>query len=73
MKSGEERKRFRSMDAAELEQTISSAREELMNFRFRRSSGQLPSPAAVKTLRRQIARAETIRKEKAAAKSAQKS
>lgn len=63
MKAKEDIKRFREMGAADLKQTISSAREELMNFRFRKASGQLPNSASVQTLRRQVARAETILKE----------
>ncbi len=64
MKRGEQIKKFRGMDAGELRQTITSAREELMNFRFRKATGRLPSPALVHSLKRQIARAETILNEK---------
>ena len=63
MKSAEQIKRFREMSVQELRQTLSSHREEMMNYRFRKASGQLPNSSAVEAVRRQIARAETVLKE----------
>lgn len=63
MKSAEELKRFREMSVQELRQTLSSHREEMMNFRFRKASGQLPNSSAVANVRKQVARAETVLRE----------
>jgi large subunit ribosomal protein L29 len=48
----------------ELQNKLSDARNELMNLRFQMVAGQLTDHTRLKIMRRQIARLETIMKEK---------
>ncbi len=60
MKAREELKYFRSLSTPELEHKVEGFREELMNIRFRHVSRQLDHTAQLKTIRRSIARAQTV-------------
>lgn len=55
---------LRSMTNAELANTLDDSYQELFNLRFQKSSGQLRNPARVGYVRRQIARAKTILRER---------
>lgn len=60
MKAKEELKEFRSLSALEIAERIRSTRQEMMNLRFRKASGQLAQSAQVSVLRRRIARLNTV-------------
>lgn len=51
---------IREMTPEELAKTLRSDREELLNLRLRKNTGQVENPARIRTLRREIARLETI-------------
>ncbi|HZG15172.1 MAG TPA: 50S ribosomal protein L29 [Candidatus Bathyarchaeia archaeon] len=51
---------FRNLTTAEIEQNISSLKEELFNLRFQLATGQLENTARIKQVRKDIARAKTI-------------
>ena len=59
---------LRDLELEELQSKASELREELFNVRMRKETGQLESTAKLRTLRREIARAETILREKRGAK-----
>ena len=50
----------------ELEQSLLDLRKEQFNLRFQRQSGQLENTARVRTVRRDIARIQTVQAERAA-------
>lgn len=56
MKAGE----LRKLAPAELAQKIQDTRRELFNVRVKQATGQLENTAMLKTLKRDIARMETI-------------
>ena len=60
MKSGE----LRDLSIEELETKSRELRGELFNVRIKKTTGQLENTARLSTLRRDIARAETILREK---------
>ena len=60
MKSSE----LRDLSIEELETKARDLRGELFNVRIRKTTGQLENTAKLKTLRRDIARTETILREK---------
>jgi large subunit ribosomal protein L29 len=60
MKSSE----LRELSIAELEAKARELRGELFNVRIKKSTGQLENTARLGTLRREIARAETILRER---------
>ena len=60
MKSAE----FRDLSLDELEAKSQELRSELFNVKIRKATGQLESTAKLRLLRREIARAETILREK---------
>jgi large subunit ribosomal protein L29 len=60
MKSSE----LRDLSVEELEAKAREMRGELFNVRIRKTTGQLENTAKLSTLRRDIARAETILREK---------
>jgi large subunit ribosomal protein L29 len=60
MKSGE----LRELSLADLEAKARELRAELFNVKIKKSTGQLENTARLGTLRREIARAETILREK---------
>ncbi|MEM7411731.1 MAG: 50S ribosomal protein L29 [Myxococcota bacterium] len=60
MKSSE----LRDLTGDELATKATELRAELFNIRIRKETGQLENTAKLRTLRREIARAETILREK---------
>jgi large subunit ribosomal protein L29 len=59
---------LRDLSAEELEAKSSELRAELFNVRIKKSTGQLENTAKIGKLRRDIARAETVLREKREAK-----
>ncbi|WP_309399106.1 50S ribosomal protein L29 [Cerasicoccus maritimus] len=59
-------KEIRELSPEELNKKLREAREELVNLRVRKQVGQVENPAQLRTIRRDIARIETILKQKAA-------
>ena len=54
---------LRELNAEELREKLSQAREELFNLRFQHATGQLDNPMKLRETRKRIARIETIRRE----------
>ncbi len=61
---------LKDLSLAELEKKASELREELLKLRLRAATAQLPNPARVRAVRRNIARILTVQRqrERAAAK-----
>jgi large subunit ribosomal protein L29 len=57
-------KELREMTDAELNSAMHDLKEELFTLRFERERGKLDNPARFKQLRKEIARLETVFKEK---------
>lgn len=57
-------KEVRDLTTAEVEQKIKSLKEELFNLRFQLATGQLENPASLRDVRKSIARAKTILRER---------
>jgi large subunit ribosomal protein L29 len=55
---------FRDLSDVELLQKLVDRREELFNLRFKHATGELESPTRLAVVRRDIARAETILRER---------
>ena len=55
---------LRELTAEELSQRVQSDEEELLRLRFQASTGVLENPTRVRVLRREIARAQTIQRER---------
>jgi len=55
---------FRNLTTAEIEQKISSYKEELFNLRFQLATGQLENPTRIRDVRKAIARAKTVIRER---------
>ncbi|OEF96425.1 50S ribosomal protein L29 [Vulcanibacillus modesticaldus] len=55
---------LRNMTTAEIEQKINSLKEELFNLRFQLATGQLENTARIKEVRKGIARAKTVLRER---------
>ncbi len=55
---------IRKMTVAEIENTVVEARHELLNLRFQTITGQLTDTSIIRSTRRDIARMETILREK---------
>jgi large subunit ribosomal protein L29 len=53
-------KEIRNLSAAEVMAKVADTREELMKLRFQQVTGQLTDTSRLRTLRRDIARMETI-------------
>jgi large subunit ribosomal protein L29 len=53
-------KEIRAFSAEEIKAKIADKRHELMNFRFQQITGQLTDTSRLRTLRRDVARMETI-------------
>jgi len=53
-------KEIRDLTTAEIEQNIKSLKEELFNLRFQLATGQLENTARLREVRKGIARAKTI-------------
>ncbi|MFC4075406.1 50S ribosomal protein L29 [Salinithrix halophila] len=52
------------MTTAEIEQKLTSLKEELFNLRFQAATGQLDNPARIRQVRKDIARAKTVMRER---------
>jgi len=52
------------MTSAEIEQKIAGYKEELFNLRFQLATGQLDNPAQIRNVRKAIARAKTVLRER---------
>ncbi len=57
-------KEFRNLTTAEIEQKIASLKEELFNLRFQLATGQLDNPSTIKDVRKSIAKAKTVLRER---------
>ncbi len=55
---------YRNLTTAEIEQKINSFKEELFNLRFQLATGQLDNPTRIKEVRKSIARAKTVIRER---------
>ena len=55
---------FRNLTSAEIEQKIAGYKEELFNLRFQLATGQLDNPAQIRNVRKAIARAKTVLRER---------
>jgi large subunit ribosomal protein L29 len=55
---------FRNLTTAEIEQKIAGFKEELFNLRFQLATGQLDSPTRIREVRKSIARAQTVLRER---------
>lgn len=55
---------FRNLTTAEIEHKIAGFKEELFNLRFQLATGQLDNPAQIQKVRKDIARAKTILRER---------
>lgn len=58
---------IREMTPEELSKTLREDREKLLSLRLRKNTGQVDNPARIRTLRREIARLETVAREKRSA------
>ena len=58
---------LRNLKPAEIETKLSDAREEMMKLRFQQVTGQLSDPSRLRSLRRDVARMQTILREQGAA------
>ncbi len=52
------------MTTAEIEQKLKSLKEELFNLRFQSATGQLDNPGRIRQVRKDIARAKTVLRER---------
>ncbi|NLM05615.1 MAG: 50S ribosomal protein L29 [Tissierellia bacterium] len=57
-------KEVRQLSDAEIDLKIRELKGELFNLRFQSATGQLDNPMRIKTVRRDIARAKTIARER---------
>jgi large subunit ribosomal protein L29 len=55
---------IRNLTTAEIEQQLKTLKEELFNLRFQLATGQLENPARIREVRKSIARAKTIVRER---------
>ena len=55
---------FRELNDVELEHRLSEAKEELFNLRFQNATGQLDSTARLAHVRKDVARIETLLRER---------
>ena len=55
---------FRNLTTAEIEQKVNGFKEELFNLRFQSATGQLDNPNRIGEVRKEIARAKTIIRER---------
>ena len=56
--------KFRDMSPDQLDEQVTQLKKEQFNLRFQRASGQLENTARVRQVRRDIARAKTIARQK---------
>ena len=57
-------KEIRDLSAAELQRRMDELKTELFNLRFQLATGQLDNPMQIKRVRKDIARVQTIRRER---------
>ena len=57
-------KEFRDLSVAEINVKLNETREELLNLRLRKQTGQVEKTHRLRALRKDIARLETIKTEK---------
>ena len=55
---------LRDLSTAELEKKVVDLKEELFNLRFQMATGQLENPIKIKEIRKDIAKAKTILRER---------
>jgi large subunit ribosomal protein L29 len=55
---------IRNLTTAEIERKVSSYKEELFNLRFQLATGQLENPTRLGEVRKEIARAKTVLRER---------
>lgn len=55
---------LRNMSDSELQEQIAESEQSLVDMRFRQTMGQLESTAAIRTVRRDIARMKTLLRER---------
>ena len=55
---------MRDLSTAELEKKVVDLKEELFNLRFQMATGQLENPMKIKEIRKDIAKAKTILRER---------
>jgi len=55
---------IKNMTTAEIEQKVNSLKEELFNLRFQLATGQLENTARISEVRKMIARAKTVLRER---------
>ena len=55
---------LRDLTTVEIEDQTKSLKEELFNLRFQLATGQLENPARIRTVRKNIARAKTVLRER---------
>ncbi|UUZ87185.1 50S ribosomal protein L29 [Paenibacillus sp. P26] len=55
---------FRNLTTAEIEQKIAGFKEQLFNLRFQLATGQLDNPVQIQKIRKEIARAKTVLRER---------
>ncbi|MFD2672463.1 50S ribosomal protein L29 [Marinicrinis sediminis] len=55
---------FRNLTTAEIEQKIAGFKEELFNLRFQLATGQLDNPSRIRDVRKSIAKAKTVIRER---------
>jgi large subunit ribosomal protein L29 len=55
---------LRELNDAELEQRLLEAKEELFNLRFQNATGQLDSTSRISQVRKDVARVETLLRER---------
>jgi large subunit ribosomal protein L29 len=58
---------IRNLKSGEIETKLADAREEMMKLRFQQVTGQLSDSSRLRTLRREVARMQTILREQGAA------
>ena len=54
---------LRDLDRGKIEEKINDLEEELFNLRFRRGIDELDNPLRIRSLRRDVARAQTVLRE----------
>ncbi|HJV47039.1 MAG TPA: 50S ribosomal protein L29 [Bacillota bacterium] len=55
---------FRNLTTAEIEQKVNSLKEELFSLRFQLATGQLDNPSTISKVRKSIAKAKTVLRER---------
>jgi large subunit ribosomal protein L29 len=55
---------FRNLTTAEIEEKIGALKEELFNLRFQLATGQLDNPSTISQVRKSIAKAKTVLRER---------